>query len=82
MRPDMVMAALIVVAVAGLPVITVAEEFGPVKAMKVDAKKAALGKRLFFDKRLSGDAAISWSSCHIPEKGVCDGLSPSKAYRG
>ena len=82
MRPDLAIAALIVVAVAGLPVKTVAEEFGPVKAMKVDAKKAALGKRLFFDKRLSGDAAISCSTCHIPEKGFADGLALSKAYPG
>ena len=59
-----------------------AEDFGPVKTMKVDAKKAALGKRLFFDKRLSGDAAISCSTCHIPEKGFADGLALAKAYPG
>ncbi|MDA1100293.1 MAG: c-type cytochrome [Proteobacteria bacterium] len=50
--------------------------------MKVDAKKAALGKRLFFDPRLSGDAAISCSTCHIPQKGFSDGLALSKAYPG
>lgn len=59
-----------------------AAEFGPIKAPKVDAKKAALGKRLFFDQRLSGDAAISCSTCHIPEKGFSDGLALSKAYPG
>ncbi len=57
-------------------------KFGPVKAMKFDAKKAALGKRLFFDVRLSGDAAISCASCHNPEKGFSDGLPLSKAYPG
>lgn len=57
-------------------------DFGPVKAPKVDAKKAALGKRLFFDARLSGDAAISCSSCHQPDKGFADGLPLSKAYPG
>jgi cytochrome c peroxidase len=56
--------------------------FGPVKALKVDAKKAALGKRLFFDKRLSGDAAISCATCHIPDKGFADGLPLAKAYPG
>ena len=56
--------------------------FGPVEAAKVDAKKAALGKRLFFDKRLSGDIAISCASCHDPEKGYSDGLALSKAYPG
>jgi cytochrome c peroxidase len=50
--------------------------------MKSDAKKAALGKRLFFDPRLSGDAAISCSTCHIPEKGYGDGLALAKAYPG
>ncbi len=56
--------------------------FGPVKALKVHAKRAELGKRLFFDKRLSGDAAISCATCHIPEKGFADGLALSKAYPG
>ncbi|MBT3332672.1 MAG: photosynthetic protein synthase I [Rhodospirillaceae bacterium] len=59
-----------------------AADFGPVKSMKVDAKKAALGKRLFFDPRLSGDAAISCSTCHIPSKGFSDGLALAKAYPG
>ena len=68
------------VAVVTSPV--TAAEFGPVKPAKVDAKKAALGKRLFFDPRLSGDAAISCSTCHIPEKGFADGLPLAKAYPG
>jgi cytochrome c peroxidase len=59
-----------------------AHESGPVKAIKVDAKKAALGKRLFFDKRISGDSSISCASCHIPEKGFSDGMALSKAYPG
>ncbi len=59
-----------------------ADGFSPVKAIKVDPKKAALGKRLFFDKRLSGDAAISCASCHIPAKGFADGLALAKAYPG
>jgi cytochrome c peroxidase len=61
---------------------TAAEGFGPVKPMKVDKKKAALGKRLFFDVRLSGDAAISCATCHDPKKGFADGLPLSKAYPG
>ena len=59
-----------------------AADFGPVQPMKVDAKKAALGKRLFFDPRLSGDSAISCSTCHKPEKGFADGLPLAKAYPG
>jgi len=67
-------------AVAASPVL--ADDFGPVKQMEVDAKKAELGKRLFFDPRLSGDAAISCSKCHVPEKGFADGLALAKAYPG
>ncbi len=59
-----------------------ADAFGPVTPIKVDAKKAALGKRLFFDKRLSGDTAISCSTCQMPSKGFGDGLALSKAYSG
>ena len=55
---------------------------GPIKPIKVDAKKAELGKRLFFDPRLSGDAAISCASCHQPDKAFTDGLALSKAYPG
>ncbi len=55
---------------------------GPIKPIKVDAKKAELGKRLFFDPRLSGDAAISCATCDQPSKGFSDGLPLSKAYPG
>ncbi len=34
--------------------------------------KIELGKKLFFDKRLSLDSTISCSSCHIPEWGFTD----------
>lgn len=59
-----------------------AQEFGPVPKIEVNAAKAELGKRLFFDARLSGDAAISCSTCHNPEKGFADGLQLAKAYPG
>jgi len=77
--------ALLVTAGAYMLVIPAAageSGFGPVKAPKFNAKKAALGKRLFFDARLSGDAAISCASCHQPGKGFTDGLALSKAYPG
>ena len=49
----------IIVAVVGTSLTFAADAadpkpFGPVPILKVDAKKAALGKRLFFDPRLSG----------------------------
>ncbi|MBE9475580.1 MAG: photosynthetic protein synthase I [Proteobacteria bacterium] len=58
------------------------DAIGPIVAPEVNEAKALLGKRLFFDKRLSGDAAISCSSCHQPENGFSDGLALSKAYPG
>jgi len=58
------------------------DAIGPIVAPEVNEAKALLGKRLFFDKRLSGDAAISCSSCHQPENGYSDGLALSKAYPG
>lgn len=33
----------------------------------------ALGRQLFFDKRLSANGTISCASCHIPEKAFADG---------
>ncbi|MCH8037466.1 MAG: cytochrome-c peroxidase, partial [Proteobacteria bacterium] len=68
------LAALIGGAAAFASPLSWAAEFGPVPAIEVDAKKAELGKRLFFDKRLSGDAAISCATCHVPDKGFGDGL--------
>ncbi|MCB9886999.1 MAG: c-type cytochrome [Planctomycetes bacterium] len=35
--------------------------------------KAALGKQLFFDTRLSGSGKMSCSSCHLPELAFSDG---------
>ncbi len=55
---------------------------GPVKPIEVNQAKAELGKRLFFDPRLSGDAELSCSSCHIPEKAFTDGKELSDAYPG
>ena len=59
-----------------------AQEFGPVPTLEAKAAAAELGKRLFFDKRLSGDAALSCASCHKPDKGFADGLTLSEAYPG
>jgi len=56
--------------------------FGRVKPVKINEKRAVLGKRLFFDARLSGDASISCASCHIPEKGFANNLELSDAYPG
>lgn len=41
-----------------------------------------LGKMLFFDPRLSGDAGISCATCHDPQKGWGDGQALSTGYPG
>ncbi len=53
-------------------------------ALEINEAKAELGKRLFFDKRLSGDAAISCATCHAPENGFAhpDALSPGYPGNG
>ena len=48
----------------------------------LDAKKVALGKMLFFDGRLSGDATLSCATCHQPEKAWTDGQAFSRGYPG
>lgn len=55
-------------------------DLGPLPALKVDAKKAELGRLLFFDKRLSGDAARACNECHNPQKGFGDGMALSEGY--
>jgi cytochrome c peroxidase len=44
------------------------------------AEKVELGKKLFFDRRLSGDGTMSCSTCHDPEKGYSDDLAISLSY--
>jgi cytochrome c peroxidase len=36
-------------------------------------EKVALGRQLFFDKRMSGDLSTACVSCHVPEHGLTDG---------
>jgi cytochrome c peroxidase len=45
------------------------------------AAKVLLGKKLFFDKRLSYDGTISCASCHQPERLFSDGLALAKGIK-
>lgn len=47
-----------------------------------DAAKIALGRKLFFDKRLSLDGTISCASCHDPRSAFTDNLVKSKGING
>lgn len=44
------------------------------------SEKIELGKKLFFDRRLSGDGTMSCASCHIPDMAFTDGLDISLSY--
>jgi cytochrome c peroxidase len=58
----------------------------PVQAVPVPKQNAQtpekieLGKKLFFDRRLSGDGTMSCVTCHDPEKAFTDGLELSLSY--
>lgn len=46
------------------------------------AAKVELGKRLFFDPRLSGDNKMSCATCHLPDKAFGDGLAVGRGAGG
>ena len=43
-------------------------------------EKIELGKKLFFDRRLSGDGTMSCATCHMPEHAFTDGQDISLSY--
>jgi cytochrome c peroxidase len=43
---------------------------------------AALGRRLFFEKRMSADGQVGCVSCHLPERWGADGLPLSRGVFG
>lgn len=51
-------------------------------ATGLDPRKVALGRRLFHDKRLSGDNSIACVTCHDLSRGGTDHLVVSKGVRG
>jgi len=59
------------------------EPFRPVSVPEQNPQtpeKIELGKKLFFDRRLSGDGTMSCATCHDPEKAFTDGLDISLSY--
>lgn len=80
MKPRNVMRTALAAALAGLAATSAAADLAPLPEAKFNAAQAELGKFLFFDERMSGDAALSCATCHNPQKGWSDGLPLSKAY--
>ncbi|HCO22423.1 MAG: cytochrome-c peroxidase [Gimesia sp.] len=60
----------------GLPPIEFPEDNPPT------AEKIALGKQLYFDKRLSRDNTISCASCHSPVKGYSNADQFATGFKG
>lgn len=60
----------------------VAQDVTPDAPLEVNAARAELGKRLFYDTRLSGDTSLACASCHQPDKAFTDGMALSDAYSG
>lgn len=58
------------------------EPIRPLVMLKVDTQKAALGKSLFEDKRLSKDGTVACVSCHSYQTGGVDNLPVSTGIRG
>lgn len=49
---------------------------------RLTPERAALGKKLFFDPRLSGTGRSTCASCHFPERGWTDGFPKSVRFMG
>lgn len=80
MKPRILKRAALAVSLAGLLSAAHAADLALLPEPKFNAAMAEMGKYLFFDERLSGDAALSCATCHDPKKGWGDGLPLSKAY--
>jgi cytochrome c peroxidase len=70
----------------GVPHATMAGHLEPFKLVPVSdvnpqtPDKIELGKKLFFDRRLSGDGTMSCATCHIPDLAFTDGQEISFSY--
>ena len=83
MKMRLLVPTLLGVSLSSLPLIAQDNmAFGPLPEVKIDTAKAELGKRLFFDKRLSGDGLLACSTCHQPESGFSYPAPLAPAYTG
>jgi cytochrome c peroxidase len=86
-RSDL-LSLFVILVIAGFFIVTPVEagHLEPFKFVSIpDAnpqtpEKIELGKKLFFDRRLSGDGTMSCATCHIPELGFADGQDISMSY--
>lgn len=78
---------VLLLSLAALPVWALQDRDNPVQKGGIAQDSAGtpdtvegLGRLLFFDPRLSGDALTSCSSCHMPDQTWTDGLALSRGY--
>jgi cytochrome c peroxidase len=64
------------------PAEAVTKSFAPLSTKAATDEQIALGKALFFERRLSASNALSCASCHQPDKAFTDGLPVSIGYPG
>ncbi len=72
--------AVVIAALAGPPAL--AQENSPFEPFDADPALVELGKRMFYDYRLSGDTSLACVSCHLPENAFTDSEALSAAYTG
>ncbi len=58
------------------------EFFTPISNRKANPERIALGKKLFFDKKLSQNGQMACATCHDPKKGWADGMMVNKGNDG
>lgn len=77
-------AAFFLLAFLCYPVAAEPPRLAPLETGNAEAKadQIELGRMLFFDGRLSGDATTSCATCHDPAKAFTDGKSLSDGYPG
>ncbi len=51
-------------------------------AVQINNQKAALGRLLFYDNRLSVNGKVNCGTCHIQSKGFADGVEKSTGFTG
>lgn len=54
----------------------------PEHSVELQASSILLGRRLFFDTRLSADGSISCATCHQPDKAFGDGRTVATGLKG
>jgi cytochrome c peroxidase len=68
--------AVAIEAPLGLPPVPIPADNPPTE------ESIALGRKLFFDTRLSADDTVSCASCHDPKTSFTDGMPTAKGIRG